>query len=83
MQSGFSVWCKSCRNATEVAMATEWLTEWIGCTERHMLNAERGCLCQREGEKRVWIFVDVDDCCGMTNVGVRLLSLSSDKAVRW
>lgn len=48
-----------------------------------MLNAERGCLCQREGEKRVWIFVDVDDCCGMTNVGVRLLSLSFDKAVRW
>lgn len=28
-------------------MATEWLTEWIGCVRRHMLNAERGCLCHR------------------------------------
>lgn len=47
MQSGRSVWRTSCRNATEVAMATEWLTEWIGCLRRHMLNAERGCLCHR------------------------------------
>ncbi|KAL1265932.1 hypothetical protein QQF64_003959 [Cirrhinus molitorella] len=31
MQSGCSVWRMSRRNATEVAMATEWLTEWIGC----------------------------------------------------
>lgn len=40
-------------------------------------------LCQREGEERVWIFVDVDGCCSITSVGVRLLSLSSDKAVGW
>lgn len=47
MQSGRSVWRTSRRNAAEVAMATEWLTGWIGCSRRHMLNAERGCLCHR------------------------------------
>lgn len=57
MQSGLSVWHTSRRNARVVAMATEWLNAWIGCVRRHMLNAERGCLCQRGRKEGV-------DLCG-------------------
>lgn len=57
MQSGLSVWRTSHHNARVVAMATEWLNEWIGCMRRHMLNAERGCLCQRGRKEGV-------DLCG-------------------